>query len=42
MTAGFKSGLLIVAGAIGALAVAMHMYAPELMKTLGQAIHGGR
>jgi hypothetical protein len=42
MTSGFKTILLIAIAAIGALAVGIHLFAPELMRTLGQALHGGR
>ena len=37
-----KAIFAIAAGLIGAGAVAIHMYAPELMQHLGHAIHGGR
>jgi hypothetical protein len=41
MTSGIKLFALAVA-VVGAIAVAIHLCAPELMHSLGQALHGGR
>ncbi len=38
----FKAVFLTAAGLVGAGAVAIHLFAPELMQHLAQAIHGGR
>ncbi|HUQ86959.1 MAG TPA: hypothetical protein VM096_05330 [Vicinamibacterales bacterium] len=37
-----KAVFVLAAVLVGGLAVAMHLYAPELMQYLGHAIHGGR
>jgi len=42
MTAGFKTLLMIAAAAVIGLAIAIHLFAPQYMRTIGQAIHGGR
>jgi len=36
-----KAVLAVAAALVGALAVAIHLFAPELMRTFGHAIHGG-
>ena len=33
---------LVAAALVGGLALAIHLYAPELMHSLGHVIHGGR
>ena len=38
----FKTIALVAAALVGGLAIAVHFFAPELMRTLGQAIHGAR
>ena len=38
----FKAVFLAAAGLVGAGAVAIHLFAPELMHHLAQVIHGGR
>ena len=38
----FKTIAIVAAALVGGLAVAIHLYAPELMQTLGHAIHGGQ
>jgi hypothetical protein len=38
----FKALVIGAAALVGGLAVAIHLYAPELMQTLGHMIHGGR
>lgn len=38
----FKTIALVAAALVGALAVAVHLCAPELMRTLGHHIHGGQ
>jgi len=38
----FKAVFLIALGLVGALAVGIHLFAPELMHHLGHMIHGGR
>jgi hypothetical protein len=42
MTPGFKTILLVAITAVAALAVGIHLFAPEYMRALGQALHGGR
>ena len=37
-----KAVLAIAAALVGALAIAIHLFAPGLMHHLGHAIHGGR
>lgn len=37
-----KAVFTIAAGLVGAGAVAIHLYAPDLMRNLGHMIHGGR
>ena len=37
-----KALFVAALGLIGAGAVALHLYAPELMHHIGSAIHGGR
>jgi hypothetical protein len=37
-----KAAFSIALALVGGLAVAIHFFAPELMRTLGQALHGGR
>ena len=37
-----KAVFVIAAALVGAGAVAIHLYAPELMHHLGHAIHGGQ
>jgi hypothetical protein len=37
-----KTVALVAAALVGGLALAIHLYAPELMHALGHAIHGGR
>jgi hypothetical protein len=37
-----KTAALAAAALAGGLALAIHLYAPELMHALGHAIHGGR
>jgi hypothetical protein len=38
----FKAVFLIALALTGALAVGIHLFAPELMHHLGHMIHGGR
>jgi len=38
----FKAVAIAAAALIGALAVGIHLYAPELMHQLGHILHGGR
>ena len=38
----FKAVVLTAAALVGGLAVAIHLYAPDLMRSLGQMIHGGQ
>jgi hypothetical protein len=38
----FKTLVLAAAALVGGLAVAIHLYAPELMRSLGHIIHGGQ
>lgn len=38
----FKTIAIVAAALVGGLAIGIHLYAPELMRTLGHAIHGGR
>ena len=38
----FKAVFLVATGLVGAGAVALHFFAPELMHHLAQVIHGGR
>ena len=38
----FKAVIAIAAALVGAGAVAIHLWAPELMHHLAHAIHGGR
>jgi hypothetical protein len=37
-----KAVLAVAIGLIGALAIGIHLYAPQLMHQLGHALHGGR
>jgi hypothetical protein len=37
-----KAVFAIAVALVGALAVAIHLFAPQLMNHLGHAIHGGR
>ena len=37
-----KALFIAAAALVGVLAIAMHLFAPELMRHLGHAIHGGR
>jgi hypothetical protein len=37
-----KAVFAIAVALVGALAVALHLFAPEIMHHLGHAIHGGR
>ncbi len=37
-----KAVFAIAVALVGALAVAIHLFAPHLMHHLGHAIHGGR
>ena len=34
--------LLLAAAALGAAAIGIHLYAPEVMHHFGQMLHGGR
>jgi hypothetical protein len=38
----FKAVFAIAAALIGAAAVGIHLFAPEMMHHLGHMIHGGR
>jgi hypothetical protein len=38
----FKAMFAIAVALVGALAVALHLFAPQLMHHLGHALHGGR
>jgi hypothetical protein len=38
----FKAIAIAAAALTGALAVGLHLYAPELMYHLGHILHGGR
>jgi hypothetical protein len=38
----FKALAAIAAAGVLGAAIYIHLYAPDLMKTLAQAIHGGR
>jgi hypothetical protein len=38
----FKAMFAIAVVLVGALAVALHLFAPQLMHHLGHALHGGR
>jgi len=38
----FKAIFMIALALVGALAVGIHLFAPEIMHHLGHAIHGGR
>jgi hypothetical protein len=37
-----KAMFAIAVALVGALAVALHLFAPQLMHHLGHALHGGR
>ena len=37
-----KAAFLVALGLVGGLAVAIHLFAPEAMRHLGQALPGGR
>jgi hypothetical protein len=37
-----KTVAIAAAALVGGLALAIHLYAPDLMRTLGHIIHGGR
>jgi len=38
----FKAVFAIAVGLVGALAIGLHFFAPELMHQIGHMIHGGR
>jgi hypothetical protein len=38
----FKAGFAVALALVGALAVGIHFFAPELMHHLGNMLHGGR
>ena len=38
----FKAIAIAAAAFIGLIAIAIHFFAPELMHSLGHALHGGR
>ena len=38
----FKAVFAIAAALVGAAAIGIHLFAPELMHHLGHLIHGGR
>jgi hypothetical protein len=38
----FEAIALAATAIVGLAAIAIHLFAPELMHTLAQAIHGGR
>jgi hypothetical protein len=37
-----KALFIAAAALVGALAIGLHLFAPQLMQHLGHAIHGGR